>query len=330
MGRRTLLAAVLVAAVACSPGSGSSSNTREFQVTVGPKATGVPGTMLFPAGKGPFPAVVLVSGSGPNDRDESLGPNKPFRDLAEGLALEGVASLRYDKRTLVYRNEVAKQLNTFTPTDEYVPDAVNAIALLQRQKAIDPHRVFVVGHSQGGTFAPKIAVAAPSVAGVILMAAASEKFGAALVRQVQYLSAVENLSSAASQAQIAALRRQAALVDDPNLPVTTPASELPGQIGPRYWLDLTHYDEVATAVALKQPILALQGQADYQVTPALDFAVWQHALKDKANVTFKLLPNDDHLFFTVQPPSTPAEYQQPHAMDTTVINDIAGWIATIH
>jgi hypothetical protein len=73
----------------------------------------------------------------------------------------------------------------------------------------------------------------------------------------------------------------------------------------------------------------LQGQADYQVTQANDFVVWQHALQSKTSVTFKLYPSDDHLFFTIHPPSTPAEYQQPHSMDTAVIADIAAWVTSI-
>ena len=116
----------------------------------------LPGTLLIPKGEGPFPAVVLVQGSGPSDRDETVMNLKPFRDLAEGLAAQGVAVYRFDKRTYVYGEEMAADTQG-TLVDESIEDAVNAVQLLARQDRIDPARIWVLGHSLGGNAVPAIA-----------------------------------------------------------------------------------------------------------------------------------------------------------------------------
>src|SRR5207245_1275343 len=114
------------------------------------------------------------------------GPDKPFLDLANGLAAHGIATLRYDKRTHDYPSSIDPR--TYTAVAEYVPDALAAIRLLRARQEIDPSRIFALGHSQGGTFAPLIAQRDPGLAGVILLAASTESVGAALLRQTRYES----------------------------------------------------------------------------------------------------------------------------------------------
>ncbi|MBO2517903.1 MAG: hypothetical protein CW338_11660 [Clostridiales bacterium] len=115
----------------------------------------LPGTLTLPAGEGPFPAVILVHGSGPSDRDESIGALKPFRDLAQGLAERGIAVYRYDKRTWVYPVQCAAD-HGVTLMDETADDAAAAVRLLAEQEAVDPERVFVLGHSLGATAVPAV------------------------------------------------------------------------------------------------------------------------------------------------------------------------------
>lgn len=327
MIRRPVALGLLVAAVVsgCSPTHRARAST-VLSVSVGGPGSPLPGTLVLPAGRGPFPAVVLVGGSGPNDHDETLGANKPFRDLANGLAAHGVATLRYDKRTLVYRAQTAALLSTFTPADEYVPDAVAAVQLLRRRREIDPRRVFVLGHSQGGSLAPRIAMAEPHVAGVILMAAGAAPFGATLVRQVRYLARFEPPGSPQVVLRILSTEQQAARIDDPNLALSTPASELPGGIGPPYWLDITHHDPVAIARSLPQPLLVLQGERDYQVTVADDLSRWESGLAGRSGVTVHRYPRANHLFIDGQGPSRPSEYDVASHVDSAVIDDIAAWI----
>jgi len=149
----------------------ASTRFTEESVTVGTGQWALPGTLSMPVGP-VSAAIVLVHGSGPNDRDETLGPNKPFRDLAWGLADRGIAVLRYEKRTREHAAEMAGNKNG-TVREETIEDALLAAALLRRTDRIDPKRVFVLGHSLGGTLAPRIAAEDPSIAGLIVMAGAT-------------------------------------------------------------------------------------------------------------------------------------------------------------
>jgi dienelactone hydrolase len=306
-----------------SPAALPASSVRSIEVSV----AGLPGTLALPArGRGPFPAVVLVGGSGPVDRDETVGPNKPFRDIAVGLAERGIASLRYDKRTRLPAGVRAARRASFTPTQEYVPDAVAAVRLLRRRAGIDRRRIFVLGHSHGGTFAPRVAAAQPAVAGVILFAASAQSFGDTLLRQTRYLAELEPGESELERLQVANARRQARLIDDPRLPLSTPRSELPFRLGPHYWLDLSHYDAVATARELPQPLLVLQGGRDYQVTVADDLRRWRRGLAGRRNVAIRVFPRANHLFINGSGRPGPAEYERRGRVSRDVVEAIAGWI----
>ena len=318
-------------AAACSSSPASSAhpaNTRTIRtIPVGIGSPPLTGTLTLPAGRGPFPAVVLVGGSGPNDQDETIGPDKPFLDLAQGLAAGGIASLRYDKRTKDYPGDL--DLVTFTPTQEYVPDAVAAIGLLRSRPEVDPARVFVLGHSQGGTFAPLIAKTAPEVAGLIMLAAGAQPFGATLVRQITYLASLPGTIGSEARAELPAAEQAEAEIDSPDLATeapTTHLSSLLGGTGPAYWLDLRRYDPVATARARPQPMLFLQGDRDYQVTIANDLDVWTAGLAGRSGITVHTYVGDDHLFIPGSGPPSPADYDHAGHVDGKVIADIIAWV----
>jgi hypothetical protein len=330
----TALAAGLLAACgsAGAPVTTTSTHTAASeprQIAVGVGSPPLRATLTLPAsGSGPFPAVVLVSGSGPNDQNETIGPNHPLLDVALGLAARGIASLRYDKRTRDYPASV--DARTYTPTEEYVPDALAAIALLERDPRIDPHRIFVLGHSQGGTYAPAIAARAPQLAGVILMAAATEPIGAALLRQIRYLATLPGATGASARAQLAVVSAEAAAISDPaTLAKDPPAMVLLGGVGPAYYLSALRYDEVATARSIPQPLLLLQGERDYQVTVANDLDVWLRGLRGRSGVTVARFPHADHLFLDGSGPPTPVEYGTPGHVDPAVIATIAAWIERV-
>jgi dienelactone hydrolase len=317
-------AAPTSAPLTSAPSSTSAPDARARAIDVAVGDLELPGTLVLPPGDGPFPAIVLLAGSGPNDRDETVGPNHPLRDLADGLASEGVATLRYDKRTKVHAQDI--DLNTFMPADEYVTDAVAAVDLLKGRDEIDPNHVVVLGHSQGGTMTPQIAKSAPALAGVILMAAGAEPFGAAVIRQSEYLASLQPSLSPAAREQLDQLRAQAKLIDDPNLPLDTPTSSLFGGIGAQYWRELTHDNPAATAAALDIPILLLQGGRDYQVTVDDDLARWRHALAGHDNVTERRYPNANHLFIDGSGPPNPDEYNVAGSVNPHVATDIAEWM----
>ena len=140
-----------------SPAYVDRKSFRAQAVTVGSGEWALPGTLTMPDGAGPFPAIVLIHGSGPNDRDETIGPNKPFRDLAEGLPSRGIAVLRYEKRTRQHSGKMAALKDTLTVKEEVTDDALLAVALLRKTEKIDSRRVFILGHSLGGMMVPRIA-----------------------------------------------------------------------------------------------------------------------------------------------------------------------------
>lgn len=292
----------------------------EHEITVGSGPLVVPGTLSLPRGRGPHPGVVMLT-AGPFDRDLTTGPNKPFKDLAWGLASRGVAVVRFDKVNHVHARVAAEP--GFTMVEEYVPHAVAAVRLLQRQSGVDPARVFVLGHSGGGKAAPRVAAAEASVAGLVILAGDTLPLPQAIMRVVRYLA--ELAPGPAATAAVASFARQAALVDDPDLSPTTPAEELLFGWPASYWLDLRGYDPVATAAGLDKPMLILQGGRDYQVTVADDLVRWQAGLAHRPDVTIRVHDAADHLFFAGAGPSTPADYESPHHVEPAVVADIADW-----
>lgn len=294
---------------------------REREVTVGSGEWALPGTLTLPVGAGPFPAVVLVHGSGPHDRDETFGPNKPFRDLAWGLASRGVAVLRYEKRTKAHAGSLARIARP-TVREEVIDDALAAVALLRKTEGIEPQRIHVLGHSLGATLLPRIGKADPGIAGLIALAGTARPLQDVMVEQISYLAALDGTVSEEEKAQIETFRQQASQIgelkeDSAGAPFGVPAS---------YWLDLRGYDAPTAAQGLAQPLLILQGERDYQVTMA-DFAAWKQALAGRKNVTFKSYPKLNHLFMEGAGKSAPLEYQQAGHVAPAVIEDVAGWIA---
>jgi len=300
-----------------------STAFKEREVTVGTGEWAVPGTVTMPVGTGPFPAVVLVHGSGPNDRDESFGPNKTFKDLALGLASRGVAVLRYDKRTKVHQAKLAN-LTAFTVKDESIDDTLLAVALLRTDPLVDPAKIFVIGHSLGGMLIPRIAAADPKIAGVVVMAGAVRSLEQSIVDQLQYLADADGVVSPEERQQIDGARQLVGIVAKLTPEDAKAGKNLSGA-PPGYWLDLRGYDPPASAARLPQRVLVLQGARDYQVTVA-DFDRWKAGLANKTNAEFKLYPTLNHLFLPGTGKSLPSEYSTPGHVPVEVIEDIAAWI----
>jgi dienelactone hydrolase len=297
---------------------------KEVEVKVGAGQWELPGTLTVPAGAGPFPAVVLVHGSGPNDRDETVLGNRPFRDLAWGLASRGVAVLRYEKRTRQYQDKLAN-VKDLTVKEEVLDDALAAVALLRKTKGIDPKRVFILGHSLGATAAPKLGQLDHQIAGLILMAGAARPVEDALVEQVEYgLSLVEEPTEE-QKAEVTKIKKAVAKLKDPTLPAEELASGklLGGTF--TYWRSLWHLKPTETAVKIEQPMLILQGERDYQVSMA-DFRLWKQAMAGRKDVVLTSYPKLNHLFAEGEGKSRPEEYMKEGHVAGQVIDDVARWI----
>lgn len=302
----------------------------EVETTVGEGALALPGTLSLPSqgAAGKLPAVVLVHGSGPNDRDETVGAARPFKDLAWGLASRGIAVLRYEKVTRAHGPALAKAWgDDITLARDTIDDALAAVRVLRAHPRVDPERVFYLGHSQGAYAAPRAGERDRDLAGLVLLAAPTRPLEDVALRQVEYLATLDGPNAEACRAMIPALRAAASRVKSPSLARSTPRSELPLGIPAPFWLDVRGYRPEEVAAGLTTPILVLHGEADYQVDQ-VDFAGWQAALRERADATTKSYPRLTHLFVDCgSTTSTPADYQKPGNVAAEVVGDIATWIA---
>src|SRR5690606_24805705 len=260
-----------------------------------------------------------VHGSGPQDRNETVGANRPFLDIARALAARGIAVLRYDKRTQARPQDFAG--GDYDVDDETTDDAVAAVAALREVDGVDRDRVFVLGHSQGGMLAPRIAEASGDVAGLVMLAAPARPLLDLLPEQNRYLFAADGEIVPAEQqfldsldASIARIRSGAPM-DARDTPLGLPVA---------YWRGLDAIDPVADALAIDIPILLLQGGRDFQVVDA-DWQRWRRALADRPDTSFKHYPALNHLGIAGQGAGTLAEYDQPGHVDAGLIDDVAEW-----
>lgn len=312
------------AAAASKPAAYDKEKMLERDITVGTDGYKLPGTLTMPVGRQKAPVVILVHGSGPQDRDETIGPNKPFRDLAWGLAELGIATIRYDKRTKVYGSDFVPAGREMNYDTETVDDAVAIAAWAKTQPEFYADSVYVLGHSQGGLLAPRIAERADGLAGIILVAGLARTIDEAIVEQMTYISSLKE-SSAAAQQQIAEIKRQADNIKKLGTPAYDETIPLFMNIPRPYWEFSNAYKPVEVAKKLTLPMLILQGERDYQVTME-DFGMWRTGLSGKKNVSFKSYPKLNHILQEGVGKATPDEYKKAIPVAGYVIDDIASFI----
>ncbi|BAC14698.1 hypothetical conserved protein [Oceanobacillus iheyensis HTE831] len=275
-----------------------------------------------------IPGVILVHGSGPSDQDEAVYEYAPFRDLAYGLAEQGIAVLRYPKRSFVYPEMQATFGNDLTVNEETMDDAVLAAQLLKEDNRIQTDEVFVVGHSLGGMLAPRIDQQADTDGMVILAGSPRSLWEIIYDQNIYFLHKLvndEEEKNESIQMLEEEKRAGAALIDmtDEEAKETDVFT-----INGYYLKEMDEHDVGEIALHSNKPMLLLQGEEDFQVTMEQDFTMWQELLEEKDNTTFKSYPELNHFFITSQGPNkgTVEEYSIPGHVDEQVIEDIGQWI----
>ena len=298
--------------------TGTESSFIEREVKIG-KSFSLPGTLTLPRGNAPYPAVILIHGSGPNDRDETVQANKPFRDLAELLAERNIAVLRYDKRTLAQEKEFRNRPSA-TINDETVNDVLAAIEFLRNIPEIDSNAIWLLGHSLGGMMLPRIASKTSIPAGYVFAAAPATSLPEVMEEQGIYLlNQNSSLTEIEKQRARNALRKQTELLKNP-----AGTSSLPGQMS-AYWKDLNTYDQVSMARQIKRPMLFLQGKRDFQVLPH-HLELWKKALHGLPHCRFILYDDLNHLMQPGKGVPNMAEYAIPSKVPAKLADDIAAFL----
>ncbi len=297
------------------------------------------GTLTIPSGKGPFPAVVLITGSGPQDRDESLMGHKPFLVLSDYLTRKGIAVLRVDDRG------VAKSTGDFATatTADFATDTEAGIAYLQTRPEVDAKKIGLIGHSEGGVIAPMIAARNHDVAFIVMLAGSGVPGDQIIVAQTELIieasgqSHEEAMKAGAKQRERldlikqnsdqASLEKQlreklAGEVSEANIGVAIRQLSSPWL---RYFIN---YDPAIALGKVTCPVLALNGGKDLQVPPSQNLPAIKKALQAAGNKDYETdeLPGLNHLFQTAKTGS-PSEYAQiEETMSPVVLEKIASWI----
>ncbi|MBV9947164.1 MAG: alpha/beta hydrolase [Myxococcales bacterium] len=305
----------------------------ERALRIGAEPWILPAIASLPKVAGRSATVILVPGSGPLDHDETIGPNKPFADLAHGLASQGMVVVRYDKRTFAHRALAASHADDWTADVESVDDACAAVSAASALPEVDPARLFILGHSLGGYVLPRIARRCGGGAGLIGVAAPARRLEDVVLAQLEYLEGLAGGSPPGDRDR----RLDAARGAVSEIRALTPASDPRGPTllgNPRrYWISLIGYDPVSEARSLEQPMFFFQGGRDYQVSTQ-DLELWRSGLSSSARAsggpsatsTTRLYPALNHLLEEGSGRSTPAEYRRPGHVAVGVIEDIARWI----
>ncbi len=302
------------------------------------------GTLTLPRAPGPFPAAVLLSDSGPHDRDESIVGHRPFLVLADHLTRKGIAVLRFDKRG------IGKSTGDYAnaTTEDFAGDAEAALVYLKTRKEVDPKKTGLIGHGEGGVIAPLVAAHSSDVAWIVLLAGPGLNGEDTLLLQSELIlktAGVDDEQIAKTREfnkQTYALVRQekdtatlqaklSDLVENSGMSASLPPAALQSQVrlmvSPWFRFSLD-YDPVPTLQKTVCPVLALNGEKDLQVAPKENLAKIQKALQDGGNKDFQTaeLPGLNHLF-QHSPTGSPTEYGSIlETMAPEALNAASDWV----
>lgn len=276
------------------------------------------------------PAVVFVHGSGSSNIDEKVGKITPFKDLAEGLAAHGIASVRYDKRSFAHGLKLLRDKSiTITVKEETIEDAILATELLRKDVRIDSKKIFIIGHSMGAMLAPRIDAEGGDYKGLILMAGTPRKLEEVMIEQTEEaMSSMKGLPKmlVGKQAQkICSMFDGLYDLSDEE----AKKKKVGGGTTLYYFKEMGEHATSDYLANMQKPMLIMQGEKDFQVKADKDFGAYKELLKDRDNVTFKLYENLNHAFVSSvygDIAKAKQEYNVEQHIGEEVIADIADWI----
>ena len=287
------------------------------------------GLLTLPDGDGPFPALVLVHGSGSGNMDEKVGKLTPFKDIAEGLAARGVACIRYNKRSHTHGLKMVLNRTPITVREETIEDALLAARLLRSDSRIDPSRVFLAGHSMGGMLAPRIECSGGDFAGLILLAGSPRRLEEIMLAQMAEISAS---STGLTKKIMEKQRSKFARLFEGLYGLTdgeAKAKKVGGGTTAYYFKEMGQPTVADWLAKTRKPMLIMQGEQDFQVKAAVDFALYKDLLGHRENVTFRLYPGLNHCFVPARFSSiadAKKEFTLERHIGPQVLDDMAEWI----
>ena len=274
--------------------------------------------------------VILIHGSGPSDMDETIGPNKIFKQIANKLAKYGIASLRYDKRSyLAQQGKLEGRLQT--DIDHIVvSDAIAAAKFMHSVDSLENLPRIIMGHSLGAHMAPKIALESSNVDAIVMLAANARPLEDLVMEQYKYLMAPDGYTKEEKK-ELKTLKKKVKNVKKLKKYIAKgKVVELPLSNDTAFWLSLNDYKPLQTVNNLQMPILIIQGGRDYQVRKE-DFEIWHSNSLQSINKdqTFILYSGLNHLFIYGNKASYPEEYNKKGEVSENMIHDVSDWIKSI-
>ena len=300
------------------------------------------GTLTLPQGKGPFPAVVLVHGSGPNDRDETIFDHKIFLVLADHLSKQGIAVLRYDKRGIAASKGDYKSATSF----DFADDAQAAVNYLRTRPEIKQDKVGMIGHSEGGMVAPIVAAKDPKLAFIVLMAGSGVRSDVLMLEQRRLVGLANGESQADSEKALKVNREAYAIInsgaDDKTISERLKAhvdqAEKNGDLAKSvvagylsilespWFRAFIKYDPAPALAKVTQATLALNGDLDLQIPAKMNLDGIRASMKENKKLVIKELPKLNHLFQTATTGS-PNEYGKiEETLSPVALEAMSGWI----
>jgi len=294
----------------------------EIEVTFGIENYMLDGILtITPDSSNPQPCVILVHGSGASDMDEAIGPNKPFKDIAQLLSEKGIAVFRYDKRSFTYGREMVEE-GKVTPYEETIEDVVEAYNLLLNRPEIDSNNIYILGHSMGGHLIPKINEHIDNTAGYIIMAGNISPIEDLMVDQIEYLINLDGSISEEERQYIDEIKKE---VDKIKNLEELEDEEMVLNANKEYWQYYKDYDIKTLAQKINVPSLILQGERDYQVNMD-EFNKWKETVGDLNNFKFISYPTLNHLMMPGEGTPNNEEYMVKNKVSKEVVNDIYKFI----